>query len=58
MASDFLSHNITIIGGDYRQFLLYEDFVQRGFSVSGIALQNNTFPDTQKEAEVHAESIH
>lgn len=57
MASDFLSHNITIIGGDYRQFLLYEDFVQRGFSVSGIALQNNTFPDTQKEAEVHAESI-
>lgn len=54
MASDFLSNNITIIGGDYRQFLLYEDFVQRGFSVSGIALQNNT---PAKETKLQAESI-
>lgn len=57
MASDFLSHNITIIGGDYRQFLLYEDFVQRGFSVSGIALQNTTLPEAESGTDLHAESI-
>lgn len=47
MATDYLSHNITIIGGDYRHFLLYNDFVQKGFSVSGIALHDDLHPDTR-----------
>lgn len=52
MANDFLSYTVTIIGGDYRQYLLYQTFVKQGFSVSGIALQN-----TLPIQELHAESL-
>ena len=52
MANDFLSYTVTIIGGDYRQYLLYQSFVKQGFSVSGIALQS-VLP-TKK---LHAESL-
>lgn len=46
------SYTVTILGGDYRQYLLYQDFVKRGISVSGIALQTS-FP-AQK---LYAQSI-
>lgn len=52
MANDFLSYTVTIIGGDYRQYLLYQSFVKQGFSVSGIALQN-----ILPTRELHAESL-
>lgn len=41
MGSDISSYTITMIGGDYRHSLLYRSFVEKGYSVSGIALQNN-----------------
>ena len=52
MARDFLSYTITMIGGDYRQLLLYKKFLKMGFSVSGIALPSNT-----DEGELHTESL-
>lgn len=57
MASDFLSPSITIIGGDYRHYLLYENFLQRGFSVSGIALQNSICHQKDCDGELYAESL-
>lgn len=52
MASNYLSYTITMIGGDYRQYLLYKSFVKNGFSVSGIALQS-----VLPQQELHAMSL-
>lgn len=56
MSTDFSSPNITIIGGDYRHYLLYKNFVNRGFSVSGVSLQTTSHTDYHGES-VHAESL-
>lgn len=56
MSAVISSPNITIIGGDYRHFLLYENFVNRGLSVSGVSLQNIAYTEDGKE-KIHVESI-
>lgn len=48
MRKDSLSYTITVIGGDYRHLLLYESFVEKGFSVSGIALTDNAKSSSQE----------
>lgn len=58
MASDYLSTNITIIGGDYRHFLLYKHFASQGFSVSGVALQNNLPGTKNTNDDIHVENLY
>lgn len=58
MSRNVLSYTITVLGGDYRNYLLYQDFVQKGFSVSGIALFNpNTSTCLQAESSDTGEPL-
>ena len=52
MRKDNLSYTITVIGGDYRHLLLYESFVEKGFSVSGIALTDSTNPCSHENSSI------